>query len=538
MHGREPKASDATAFEERPSRGEAPPPLGRTSARLGLLSLAALASGLARESAIAYRYGASRQYDMFLLAAIPFEILSAVAGALVPAVVRLVVAQQQERGAGVADAVWSAVTRRVTLVSWSAGALSLVVGLALVNSEQLRGADAAAPVTLLALMAPAPALATWVAMQGAALNARHRFAGPALTGILLNLIVAGAALLLGGIVGPNALAMGTLLGLSAGLGLQKGLQARSGFRSAGRVPITGETRRFLRESWPLAALALTNRVYVLAERALAVGLSAGTVSVLAFANRFATIPVAVLSAVATPLYTVLVGHAANGDQTAVAQAGGRGLRFTFFVVTPIIVFVAAYAEPVVSAFLGRGSFGAADVNATASVLRVFAVGMFGWVGADLTARILWARGAYFRSFLLASGFVAAYLVAATLLRRVGDSGVGLAAARTLAFTLYCALGLVACRRDSPRFPVAEVMRALGLQVAAAVTAAVLTRWLFEELGGRQLGGLQLIAALGAAGTLFAAAYLACLTRVRRSEEGCYAASLLWEAAKRVTAVRR
>jgi putative peptidoglycan lipid II flippase len=291
-------------------------------------------------------------------------------------------------------------------------------------------------------------------------------------------------------------------------------------RQPGVAGPPGAAKTFLAESAPLVGLAISGRLYLGIERVLAAGLPAGTISALAFANRFATVPVAVLSSVGTPLFTLLVGHAVRGNLKELSSAGERGIRLSFFIVAPAILFVILFAEPIVSVMLQRGSFGAGDVRLTAAAVQAFAWGIFGWVGSDLASRMLWAQSRYWASLRLATGFMIVNALAAIVLRQV-SGGVGLAAARSLAFTFYLVFALIVVQRHSPAFRAWRVGAALGRQVVVALGAGLLVAGLLERLSLLHGSLGQRFAVLFLAGSTMVCLYLVGEGLLWRSEEGIW-----------------
>lgn len=512
--------------------GDGEPPallsVGASSARLGLVSVAGLLTGLIREGAIAYRFGPGPTYDAFLLASLPFDLLSVVAAVQMSAVQRAVSEREHQLHRGAAYALWAGVTRTLAGAFLVLGVVGALAGPAVVAiAMRSLGYVERQEVSLLLLwMIPAPALAAWMAMQSAALNSRHRFAALPLTGITANLSLAVGALALGSRLHGEALVVGTVGGLMIGIALQALLSRRAGFvPTTGGALEPGVVTHFFQGSWPLVALALLNRLYIVIERLLASGLPSGTISSLAFATRFAAIPVAVLSSVGTPLFTLLVGHAIRGNLSEFARAGERGIRLSLFLVTPAIVFLVLFADAVVRVLLQRGNFAATDVPFTAAAVQAFAWGIFGWVGADLATRMLWARFRYWRSLQLAAAFVAINVAFAFGLRHVG-AGIGLAAARSIAFGCYFVLALVAVQREGSGFRAGRVMASLVRQTGVAIACAGLAHELFGWLGlAAAPFGQRLLAVLGAA-ALTRALYLGVEGLIWRSEEGQWALGFL------------
>ncbi|MDX2194678.1 MAG: lipid II flippase MurJ [Gemmatimonadales bacterium] len=497
--------------------GARPAGLASRSAALAAVSVAGTLSGFAREAVVAAALGTSATYDAFLVASLPFELLSVLAASVGAPLLRDYLRRCAEDGPEAADAWWRAVT-----LAWAAA--FLVAGIAAVGSVPLWSeapADRALLGRLLVAMAPAPALGAVVYLQAARLNARGAFVLPALGGILLNVGVAtGAAL---GAVGASALglAAGTLAALAGTVLLQA--RAYRGGGSGAASP--GVALAFARLAWPLAALALVVRVHLLLERGFGARLGEGTVAELAYANRFATAPIGIMASVATPLFAMLSAHAVQRDEAALGTLASRASRLTVLLTAPLLAFLVAFAEPLVRLALARGRFPDSAVAPTAMALRAFACASAGWIVADLAQRVLWAQERLRPALAAGVGFLVVNLLAALLLVPAGGGG-GLAWARAVAFAAYAGLSLAAARSASPSFGVGGVLRAVGVAAAVSGAMAMLARSAHDALVPAAARGVAGWAALGVAGAVMTAAYGGVLAGVLRHPDAREAFGLL------------
>jgi putative peptidoglycan lipid II flippase len=96
-----------------------------------------------------------------------------------------------------------------------------------------------------------------------------------------------------------------------------------------------------------------------------------------FAERLLYFPQGILAtAMSTVLLPVFSNHAAVGEEERIRLTINRALRMLLFVMIPAAVGLIALARPVTEMLLGWGNFDVDSVDRTASVLRVYAPGLF------------------------------------------------------------------------------------------------------------------------------------------------------------------
>lgn len=355
------------------------------SRRVGTVSFYTLLSrflGLARDSVMAWAFGATRAADAFYVAfRIPNLLRRLVAeGALTIAFVPVYTdylrkSREEARTAasviftylslflaamvvaGIIFAPWI-----VKLIAWGFSAEPLKFELT---------------VYLTRLMFPYIFLISLVALAMGILNSLKRFAAPAASPIFLNLgIICGALFLWRFFEVP---AVGLAIGVLAGGVMQLTLQIPSLARE-GMIPRINFNWRhpalksLLLLMIPSAFGAAVYQVNVIVITLLASFLPEGSVSYLWYADRVSEFSLGIFSiAVATAALPTLSDQAADRDIASLKETMNFSLRLAFLIDIPAAVGLYLLAEPVVSVIFQRGEFNRATTVATAGALTFFAL---------------------------------------------------------------------------------------------------------------------------------------------------------------------
>jgi putative peptidoglycan lipid II flippase len=209
----------------------------------------------------------------------------------------------------------------------------------------------------------------------AVLNTFDRFLLPALAPVVTPIAIVLGALLLSGRLGIWSLVYASLAGALVHCGLVVWLMESHGYRFRLRWHgMTAAMREVAQQYGPVLLSGLVASGGLLVDQAMAATLSAGSVSALAYANRFVTVFLLVLagavSTAVTPYFSQLV-----------AQENWEGCRHTirtWFKITAMVSAPAALVLIAGSHLLIRftfqhGAFGPADTKAVAPVLAMYAI---------------------------------------------------------------------------------------------------------------------------------------------------------------------
>lgn len=252
---------------------------------------------------------------------------------------------------------------------------------------------------------------------------------------------------------------------------------------------------------PVLIFTVCRQSQVLVERFLAASLPAGSISHLNYAQKVAQVPMMLSLMICTVTFPVVAKAVADGEGDQARRRVERDLALAGVVVLAGTAVVVAYAPQIIEVLFQRGAFSAADTATTASIMRVYALGLLGQclVGAlgrpfFSTVRPTWFPAAAMAAGLLVNGVAGALAVgpwgvygitasnalgitvtAVLLLRGLGSRvvsihvrGVALTLARlSAAAVAACAVGLFA----APLIPGAVASLAAGCLLVPGVFAA-------------------------------------------------------------------
>lgn len=404
----------------------------RASGTVGAMTALSRVSGFARDLVFARTFGADAATDAFFVAfKIPnlFRRLFA-EGAFAQAFVPVLSLAEREGRAALRD-----------LIAHVAGALATVLLL-------LCGLMALAAPLVVLLFAPgyagdpsrhepAAAMLRWtafyllfvslVALAGAVQNNQGRFAVPAATPVLLNLVLIAAALGAAPAFSPPvaALAVGVFVAGAVQLAFQLPFLWRLGLLVRPRLDWAhAGMRRVLRLMTPAMFAAAVVQINLMLDTVLASFLAAGAVSWLYYADRLVELPFGVFGlALATASLPALAAKHAAGDAAGFGRNLDWALKSATLISVPAALGLVLLAEPLMLGLFHGGAFTAFDAEQAAWALIAYALGLpaFGYVkilGNAFFARhdsrtplraALWAMGG---KLLLTAALVLPAIVAA------------------------------------------------------------------------------------------------------------------------------
>ncbi|MFJ5773454.1 murein biosynthesis integral membrane protein MurJ [Streptomyces sp. NPDC093094] len=437
--------------------------------------------GLVRDQALAQLFGAGSDTDAFLVAwtvpefAATLLIEDGLAFALVPAF-SVALARRARGGAG--DPVRALVTSTLpglVLALVAAGGLTVLTAPYLVEVLAPGLPDPGLAVDCTRLTATCVISFGLAGYCSAALRAHRRFLAPAAIYVAYNVGIISGMFLLGDRWGVRSAALGVAAGGCLMLAVQLPSLVRQ-LRHRTKAP-EGDPRengRPVRLALIAAVLlfALCRQSQVLIERFLASGLPSGAISHLNYAQKVAQMPMVLSLMLCTVTFPVVARALADGDTERARVRVERDLALAACVVLLGTAGVVACAPQIVELLFQRGAFTAQDTEATAAVMRVYALGLLGQtlVGVLVRSYFSAARPSWYPVGAMALGIVATSWIGAAA---TGPFGVlGIAAANAAGITVTAVLLLAGMRRRSVPVRVGPVLRELSRPVRAA-SAAVL-----------------------------------------------------------------
>lgn len=349
------------------------------------------------------------------------------------------------------------------------------------------------------------------ALGGAVLNGIGRFAAAAAAPILLN-IVAITALLAFADLGSSpghVLAAAVAIAGVAQMALVMIAAKRAGYDLRLRAPrMTPAVRKLGRLMGPGVIAAGATQINIVVGSQLASLLSAGAISHLYYADRVYQLPLGVIGVgLSVALLPQIARQAQAGDEAAANASLARALEIALWLTLPAAAAAIAIPEYLTSALFERGAFTAADVQATAAALAVYAAGLPAFVLAKALAPGYFARSDT-RSPARAGIFavILNIVLGLTLMWPLGH--VGLALATTLASWAQAALLAHGLVKRGWYAPSARSLRNLAALAGAAAAMAVALAFLAPLALNEASGDMERLAATIALCMAGGLAYLA------------------------------
>ena len=292
-------------------------------------------------------------------------------------------------------------------------------------------------ILLTRVMLPFLATVAVAAVAMGMLNALHHYFVPALSPAMFNVATIVCALVLVpvmpsfGLPGIMAIAVAVLLGGLGQVLVQWPPLGREGFRYS---PVFDPRDKALRDIVLLMGpgtigLAAT-QVNIFVNTLLATSQGTGAVSWLNYAFRLMYLPIGLFGvSIATAVLPAVARHAAVGELAEIRTTVSRGLAMMLMMNVPATLGLLVLARPIVELLFEHGRFTAADTEATAALLRLYALGLIGYSAARIASPTFYAlrqsRTAVAVSLAAIAGNVA---LSVSLVAFMGFRGLALATA--------------------------------------------------------------------------------------------------------------
>ncbi|MFI0241639.1 murein biosynthesis integral membrane protein MurJ [Streptomyces sp. NPDC016845] len=457
--------------------------LARAALLTAVLSAAGSLLGLGRDQALAHLFGAGSETDAFLVAwtvpevATTLLIEDGLAFMLVPAFSAAIAARSAapELTHDPVRALVAGSLPRLTLAFLASAVLLMIA------APQL--------VTLLAPGLPDPRLAvdctrltaTCLLTFGltgycsAALRAHSSYLAPAAIYVAYNTGIIATLVLLADRWGVRAAAAGVAVGGCLMVLVQAPVVRR---RLRGEAPAdrAADGKAAKRQSMNMALIAtvllfaLCRQSQVFVERFLASSLPSGAISHLNYAQKVAQLPMALSLMLCTVTFPVVAKALARGDTERARDRVERDVALAACIVLCGAALVFACAPQIIELLFQRGAFTGRDTAATASIMRVYSLGLLGHCLVGALVRSYFSAGlpTWYPVATMAAGMV---LTAGTGTWAVAFWGVGgIAAANALGITFTAVLLLAGMDGRSVPVRLSVVLPELAKTLLAAVAA--------------------------------------------------------------------
>ncbi|TDD79649.1 hypothetical protein E1293_22835 [Actinomadura darangshiensis] len=506
--------------------------VGRAAALSGVLIAAGTGLGFLRDLAMAHMFGASGSTDAFLVAwtipetVSPLLIEDAMALLMVPVVTRLLA-----RGDGLRPLVGTTLPRMV--LGLSLVTVTLAVAAPLVVDVLAPGLPDHGPAVRCVRLTAITVVTFGVAgFMSATLRAHHRFGPPAAIYLAYNVGILALIAGFSGVVGITSAA----IGVACGSLLMVAVQTPAFLRCLREAPAPSQNvdiRLGIAAVAPVVVYTVTRQAQVFVERFIGSELAAGSISHLNYAQKVAQVPMVLSLLIVTVTFPRLARASADGDTAEVARRIQQDLAVASAMVLAAAAFLVAFAPAVTKVLFEHGEFTADDTRSTASIMRVYALGLWGQSAVGLAARAFFAqrRPTWRPAAVLGIGLAATAAIGGAFAPFAGT--LALAAANAAGITLAAVLLLAGLRHGvapvSPGRVAADVSRlmlaaagacAAGLLAAAAWDAPVLVHLAVGGVvTGAAFAALTVLAGPDLVAPWIASGPLRALVRRGRTESG-------------------
>ncbi|HUF71468.1 MAG TPA: murein biosynthesis integral membrane protein MurJ [Gammaproteobacteria bacterium] len=361
----------------------------RSTSAVGSMTLLSRISGLAREIVFARLFGAGPFMDAFFFAfKLPNLLRRFFAeGAFSQAFVPVIAEFRATRSAEEARELVARVSGTLALTLFVVSLAGVVAAPVLVLIFGTGFATGDGPVELATQMLrftfPYIFFISLTAMAGAVLNTWGRFAVPAFTPVLLNLVLIAAAIWLAPRLGEPtlALAVGVFVAGLVQLLFQLPFLISAGLLPRPRLGFAHEgVRRILKLMLPIIFGSSVAQINILFDTWIATFLAAGSISWLYYSDRLVEFPLGVFGiAIATVILPTLSSHHARESRESFSATIDWALRSVLLIALPAAVALFLLAEPLLATLFFGGAFVAFDVEMAGASLMAFAPGLLGFI---------------------------------------------------------------------------------------------------------------------------------------------------------------
>lgn len=233
------------------------------------------------------------------------------------------------------------------------------------------------------------------ALAGGVLNSYQRFALPAISSVVLNVVM----IVFAAWVSPHfdrpviAVAMGVFVGGVLQLLIQVPSLLRLGVVRLPRWNWNHEgVKRITKLMGPAIVGSSMGQVSIALSQNIATYMTAGSVSWLYYADRIVEFPLGVFSiALATIILPSLSGHHARESPEDFSATLDWAIRLVWLIVTPASIAMLVLAGPLTVSLFHYRQFSALDARMTSLALMAFSFALFGWSFIKVLAPGFYAR---------------------------------------------------------------------------------------------------------------------------------------------------
>lgn len=446
----------------------------------GIVAIATLISkvaGLVRQQAIAAEFGVGPAVDAYAYAyVIPgflFILLGGINGPFHSSIISVLSKRPQEEAAPLVETVTTIVGGLLLILT--VGLMILAGPLVKLIAPGAGPEVQAIAVEQFQIMAPLALLSGLIGIGFGTLNASDQYWLPSVSPLLSSVTVIIGIWLFADQFGPTVLAWGTLAGAASQWFVQIPAQWQSGMgtlrlRFNLNQPGLGKIARLMGPATLSSGMLL---ISVFISLFFASQLPVGAASALQYAQLLFLTPLGILSnVILVPFMPIFSRLAAPQDWPELKQRIRQSLILTALTMMPVGALLTALALPTVRIIYERQAFDQAASNLVASLLLVYGLGMFFYLGRDVLVRVFYGLGdgdTPFRISLI--GIVLSALFCFLFTKVFGAAGLALSTVGVNTISMAALLWVLNQRLEGLRWRDIS-LPILGLAVISIITGLV------------------------------------------------------------------
>ena len=378
-------------------------------------------------------------------------------------------------------------------------------------------------VTLTRIMFPYLLFIGLAALAMGMLNSLRYFLTPALSPVMLNVLMISAVLL--SIQFLNQPILGVAVGVVLGgmcqfliqvPGLQRqGMRMRPEFK-----PSHPGVKRIGQLVLPVFLSSSVNQLNILVTTIFASYLATGSITYLYYGMRFIHFPLGIFGiAIATAVLPSMAAQAARKEMHEFRETFSFGLRLVFFIMFPAMAGLIALRVPIVNLLLQHGHFDSNSTQGVALALVCYAVGLWAFAGVRIVVQAFYALQDTRTPVVIALlVFCSNILLSAFFVFETPLAHGGLALATSLSAMLNISLLTLQLRKKIGRIDASRILRSLVRIIPASIAIGLFGWWISSnpvwDAGGRTLFKAAL---LGGGLLLSVFFYIACMWMLKSEE---------------------
>jgi putative peptidoglycan lipid II flippase len=366
-------------------------------------------------------------------------------------------------------------------------------------------------VTLTRIMFPYLLFIGLAALAMGMLNSLRYFLTPALSPVMLNVMMISAAVL------SMRFLSQPILGVAAGVvlggmcqfliqvpGLQKqGMRMRPEFK-----PTHPAVKKIGLLILPVFLSSSVNQLNIFIGTIFASFLATGSITYLFYGMRFIHFPLGIFGiAIATAVLPTMSVQAARREMAEFRDTLSLGLRLVFFIMFPAMAGLIMLRIPIVSLLLEHGQFDRNSTLGVALALACYAVGLWAFAGVRVVVQAFYALQDTRTPVVIALlAFCSNILLSAYFVFKTSLAHGGLALATSLSAMLNISLLTIQLRKKIGRIDASRILRSLMRIIPASVAMGAICWWVSSnpvwDHRGNTLRRLELLGGGVAASVLF------------------------------------